>query len=76
MASQWKAQGFHYKAFTVYRMVEMIRRELNDVPELFLHNYNSVDVTKEIELCSKSLIRIFKIPITNWFVILRYSFYY
>ena len=61
ISSQWKAQGCFYKALSAYRIIEMYRSELNDVPELFLHDYNNVDVTKEIELCSKNLIRIFKI---------------
>ena len=59
LASQWKMQGYFYKSLMVYRIVEMIRREFNDVPELFLHDYNDVDVTKEIELCSKNLKQIF-----------------
>ena len=59
LASQWKMQGYFYKALMVYRIVEMIRQELNDIPELFLHDYNDVKVLNEIEFCSQKLSRIF-----------------
>ena len=62
LASQWKAQGYYYKALTAYRIVQLVRQELKDIPELFLHDYNNVDVAKEIEFCTKCLVRIFKIP--------------
>ena len=62
LASQWKARGYYYKALTAYRIVDNVRRELDDVPELFLHDFNNVDVSKEMELCTTNLIRIFRIP--------------
>ena len=54
LASQWKLKGSYRsygKALSAYRIVPMIRKELNDVPEIFLHDYNIVDVSKEIEYC-------------------------
>ena len=65
LASKWKAQGYYYKALTTYRIVEMFRRELKDVPELFLHDFNNVDVSNEMEICSTNLIRIFKFLATG-----------
>ena len=52
LASKWKARGYYYKALTAYRIVEIFRRELKDVHELFLHDFNNVDVSNEMEICS------------------------
>ena len=51
LASQWKARGCYYTALTQYRVIKMLRRQLNDVPELFLHDYNNVDLSKEMDEC-------------------------
>ena len=47
------SQGYYSKALTAYRIVQIVRQELNDIPELSLHDYNNVDVSKEIEICKK-----------------------
>ena len=54
LASQWMSQGYYYKALTGYRIVQLVRQELKDIPELFLHDYNNVGVSKEIEICKKN----------------------
>ena len=60
LARQWMSQGYYYKALAAYRIVQIVRQELNDIPELFFHDYNNVDVSKEIEVFTKCLVRIFK----------------
>ena len=48
------SQGYYSKALTAYRIVQIVRQELNDIPELSLHDYNNVDVSKEIEICKEN----------------------
>ena len=54
LASQWKARGRYKTALTQYRVIKMLHQQLNDVPELFLHDYNDVDLSNEIRECLKN----------------------
>ena len=51
LASQWKSRGYYYTALTQYRVIKMLRKQLNDVPELFLQDFNNIDLLKEMEEC-------------------------
>ena len=51
LASQWKARGYYYIALTMYRVIKMLRRQLNNIPELFLHDFNNVDLVNKMEEC-------------------------
>ena len=55
LASQWKSRGHYYTALTMYRVIKMLRRQLNDIQELFLHDFNDVDLVHEMKECFENL---------------------
>ena len=69
LASQWNAQGYYYKAFTAYRIVEVLRGDLGGYPEIFLHDFKDVDVRREKQICFRNLLRIFKLTQLLWSVL-------